>query len=515
MDSRRNMDFGPSPFVRSLSARLSDFLQVLLTDFSLKRLGEGSVLSIDFNGDTQSISTREAKHYVKSMIPDFEVNAERIQKELDDFLVEQRGFELDTSRWPAFPFRYGSGGALPVLHLGGEAYYCLFFRDVDPIGWNIANGGTDTLAELLDPIETMHRELREELLIFDPKRKWRYVFADDYGKPFDLPEFAVARQIMKEKLPRYDYPNFKEIELPLKWDNGPDELRIRTNMAGPRTVSNCFLNINAKDFGIEVDRVAHLSITEDARVIDGEIIKGHLLDRPLGLFRVDEMNEKVLKGETSFRPRQFFHSAILYDESELEKEIDKAIEDTSRLRTERELQYLEKVRKDNPYSLCPVTQRIIHRYAKLQKAAMPLAREADGQVNVFLSFANEDSSLARKVCEFVENKMGRVVFFSEQDKNPLFLEAIFKALGKAKCLIAVATRPDHLEKNWPYFEWTNFLVRMLDSEREKLSIIPFIQGFTPKELPPQFRTFRAVQVERHGLEAAFKQLGELLDYCCR
>lgn len=518
MSSRKDIDLGDSPFVRSLSAKLGEFLQVLLTDFSLKRLGEGSVLSIYFDGNTKSISRREAKHYVKSKIPDFEKSAEEIQKHLDDFLVEHKGLELDTSRWPPFAFRYGSGGALPILHLGSEEYYCLFYRDVDPVGWNIANGGTDTLAELLDPIETMHRELREELVIVNLNKKWRYVFDDYYGKPFDLPEYAVARQIWREKFPQYDFPSFREIELPLKWDKGPDELRIRTNMAGLRTVSDCFLNINATDFGIEVDRVGHISIAEETILCDGEIIEGHLLDRPVGLFKVAEMNKKVLeKRETSFRPSLFFHGAKLYEESDLDVEIDKCIEDTRDIRTEKERKHFEEIRKVNPYALCPVSERIIRRYAKLQQAARPLAQQTSEQVKVFLSFYHEDLPLATQVCEFIEKRMGKVVFFSNQNNNPLFLKPIFEALGKAKCLITVATKPEHLEKNWPYFEWTSFLVRLLDEKEGKkdLSIISFIQGFTPRELPVQFGPFRAVQVEPQELQAAFEELGGLLDNCCR
>ena len=508
-------DFRSSPFVRSLRARESEFLQVLLTELSLKRRGPGSELSIYFGGDTPTISTREAKHDVKSRISDFQSNTERLQRLLDNFLVKRKGKKLELSKpadGPAFPFRYGSGGALPVVHLEGKEYYCLFHRDVDPIGWNIANGGTDTLAELLNPIETMHRELREELVIIEPKKKWRYVFSDDYGKPFDLPEFAVARQIWKEHFPQLDFRNFKEVELPLKWDNGPDVLRIRTDMARSKPIKNCFLNINAEDFGIEVDRIAHLNITEKTIFCDGEIIDGHLLDRVIGLFKVDEMNLK----STEFRPSIIFRSATRMAGSKLDREIKRSIRAVYTIRTEKEREEFKRAKKR--YDLCPVSRRIIQRYAELPRPVKPPVQKSAEQVKIFISFADEDLSLATRVCEFIEKRMGKVVFFSKENSDPAFLDAIFGALGTATCLVAVATRPDHLEKNWPRFELASFIVRMLGrqkDEKEKLKIIPFIRGFAPKDLPLRFRTFHAVEVEPRGLQAALEKLGKFLDYCCQ
>ena len=48
---------------------------------------------------------------------------------------------------PAFPFRFGNGGTLPVVRLADRDYYSLFYREVAPIGWNIANGGAESAAE--------------------------------------------------------------------------------------------------------------------------------------------------------------------------------------------------------------------------------------------------------------------------------------------------------------------------------------------------------------------------------
>jgi len=62
-----------------------------------------------------------------------------------------------------------------VIRCNDRDYYCLFYREIAPVGWNIANGGAESVAELLDPLATIERELREELIIVEPAAGHRYV----------------------------------------------------------------------------------------------------------------------------------------------------------------------------------------------------------------------------------------------------------------------------------------------------------------------------------------------------
>jgi hypothetical protein len=356
-----------------------DLLQILLEDedFSLSRSDKGAVLKVDFGINTKKITHRDEKDAIKLAIPDFVFVANRLQKQLDNLLIEKKKLELPNKEkgWKDFKFRYASGGVLPIVHFRGQDYYCLFYRDVYPIGWNIANGSTNTLAELLNPLETANRELCEELWIVNPEKKLRYVFADDFGKLPDRPEFAVARQIWKEFFSRlgfpnfFDFPNFKEAEIRLTWEDGPDELRISTELGEPRTISPCYLNINALDFGIEVDRIARLDINEDDKLCDGEIIDGRLLNRVIGLFDVEEMNQMVRskKKKKSFLPQKVFYSAADRSLEPLEQVIGEFIthvRDTG-IRSEEKLADFEKtkMKPEVRYNLCPVTHGVIRRYA--------------------------------------------------------------------------------------------------------------------------------------------------------
>jgi len=243
-------------FIRPLHLAENHFLELLLTRFALRRTGKGTELQVSFDDDTAAITLRQAKHAVLGGIDDFPAKSAALQKQLDAFLIEQQGSEF-THDDPGFPFRYISGGTLPIMRLGEEEYYCLFYRDIFPVGWNIANGGTDSRGELLNPEETIRRELREELVIINLHQGIRYVFKDDYGKRLELPEFEVARRIWQKRFKHLDFESFDERELAVKFLEGPDSLRIKCGDE-LRTVPGCFLNINAVDFGIEIDRVGKL-----------------------------------------------------------------------------------------------------------------------------------------------------------------------------------------------------------------------------------------------------------------
>jgi hypothetical protein len=63
--------------------------------------------------------------------------------------------------------RWASGGILPIANFEGRDWVVLFFRDIEPIGWNVGNGASETLAEFDDLNELLTREFAEELMLVD------------------------------------------------------------------------------------------------------------------------------------------------------------------------------------------------------------------------------------------------------------------------------------------------------------------------------------------------------------
>lgn len=360
------MDLLSSHLVQPLALAEAQFLQVLLTRFELGRSGGGVHLHVAFDDQTPAIWNRHARYAVRQAIDNFESTAARYQKQLDAFLLDGEG-ENHVFDDPGFPFRWGNAGTLPVLSWRGKDYYALFYREIPPIGWNIANGGCRSRVELMDPTVAMGRELTEELLILDPVQRRRYGlhFGDGAAAPSE--ELNRALALWDERLVRSGFPErrkWHEDDVSAQWTAGPDSVTVRMSETD-RTLAGVFLNINAEDFGIEIDGIAHLDLADDAVVCEGEIVQGCLVNSPVGLFECSRLNEELTTGR-DFRPDAFFFDGRLRDPAELGGVIaDDFFPALDAVRSAHERQ----VWQDTPdrYDLCPVTRRIIQRYVRTHR----------------------------------------------------------------------------------------------------------------------------------------------------
>lgn len=346
------------------------FLQLLLSKFTLTRhdgiLGPSFELFVEFDDNTSAIWDQNGKRYLREILT--EDKRERFQKSLDEFFAGRgvNPYEVDD---PEFFFRYASGGTLVMVEFEGgqhpNQYYCFFYRDVHPIGWNIANGGTDTRSELLNPQETIDRELREELIIADFVNRERYVFSADEEKPFDHPTHAAARRLWKRKFPDRDLNALKAVPVNISPQVGPDSLRVKMGGYDKEFRRDGFyLNVNGKDFGIEFDCVATIhGLPRHITLLDGEIDGGRLVNRPLGLFEVERFDERLRLGEEMYVPDFFYFGDKRYDVgSEITKVLETFIHHVRPIRKPKEIQEVEEAIKANGHlGLCPVTKKIANR----------------------------------------------------------------------------------------------------------------------------------------------------------
>jgi 8-oxo-dGTP pyrophosphatase MutT (NUDIX family) len=371
-----------SPLIEPLHRAESRFLQVLLQQFSLIRRGSGSELRVHFDDDTPAIWHAHAKHHLRRAMSS-EARA-RYQQALDEFLVEGRGSHFEF-RDPDFVFRYASGGTLPVVNFRGNDYFVFFYRDVHPIGWNLANGSCDRREELLDPFVAAERELREELLIADFTNETRYVFAGDKGKSVDRVEFAVAREFWKRKFPMKDFSTLHEEVLDLEWIDGPDSLSVGIGTEPPRKRQGCFVNINGEDFGIEIDRVARINVSDGAIFCDGEIEGEQLVNSPVGFFEVERFREQLRSGPP-FVPDFFFFDTQKFEGSLLDAVVNgQFISDLQPVRSAEEIDFFRSC--SEKFALCPVTKRIATRYLGMPPAVPRPSKVRD---HVFISYCHRD-----------------------------------------------------------------------------------------------------------------------------
>jgi len=494
--------------VRPLESAQNHFLEVLLSQFKLQRAGARSRLEVSFGMSTPACWNRAGREYVRSAIPSFREKAPQYQQILDAVLVHQTRDTFDFDD-PDFVFRWASAGALPIVRLNGDDYYCFFYREIFPIGWNIANGACDTMEELLDPLRTLERELCEELIVLDPRRQDWYVLERETRDAPDRPEFAAVRLIVErlQKKKRWSIFNkLNQMDLPLKWFSGPDRVSIQ----GPRsheTVSDCYLNINASDFGIELDRVVKINASDDVVICDGEIADGRLLNRLVGLFRTDRLNSGL--GQSAFTPDRFFYDGVPYAGSEFEELMaSRFVGDIAEVRPPADVRAWE----DAPvkFDLCPVTRRIVDRYSR----TLVGIQEPAGQFDVFICFGGSDATLAGQVAHYLTESCGKSVFYyPEEQSDSMFHRVIDQALESCRCLVAVGSSREHLTRPWPEYEYRAFNVDIHSGRKPMGRLLTLVRGMDAKEVPLPLRSFHVIEVpsDAHGMDAALRTLSKYLN----
>ena len=71
------------------------------------------------------------------------------------------------------PWRWASGGILPVVRYKEQLWVALFFRDIPPIGWNVANGASESVEETTHLDQVCGGEFSEEMTLLRGPRPIR------------------------------------------------------------------------------------------------------------------------------------------------------------------------------------------------------------------------------------------------------------------------------------------------------------------------------------------------------
>lgn len=334
----------PFSHIRPLKLFNPDFVQVLLTRFVLRHHRNGTRLDVSFDENSPTVASVQGKEALRESMKEAWARSgdygERIEAVISGSRRELRFTDHQ------FPFRYVSGGTLPILRLAEEEFYVLFLRDIFPIGWNIANGGSESLLELLQPWRIIDREFREELIIASPENGRVYSFPHFPGTS-DEGISEKARQIWggKSRMWRHE-----PLDLPIFWIDGPDSVCVRYQGGDAECSDGYFLNINAEDFGIEVDRIARIRLDEDVAMFDGELQgrSGKLVNRVIGLFRTDKVHRLITsKRWRALKPDRFFFNGEGYKGADFDRVVENYFLPHLRgFREDRQILALKSVRGD-------------------------------------------------------------------------------------------------------------------------------------------------------------------------
>lgn len=525
MENKVTLEIDPE-FIRPLNKAENEFIQVLLTSFSIRQGDEGLILDVDFDNESLAIWLREGKNHILNQLDPELIKS--YQSELESILLGKEKKDWFYNN-PSFPFRFGNGGTLPVIRYGDKDYYCFFYRDISPVGWNIANGGADSLSELLYPLATIERELREELIIVDDYndtninpsietgQKCLYVFDWSEGRRPDHPDFAIARRVWQEIFNGRDFKQLIDRTLPLKWLSGHDSVFITFNHKDKVKVSDCILNINAEDFGIEIDRVAKMAVGPNAILCDGELSGGKLLNQVVGLFEVHRFNA-ALNIKEEFSPDLTFWHGENRSNDDLHSVVNEYLNYVTKQGIRTVESRLEWEKCQRKFGLCPVTRNLIRRYLLYEDknpSIIPskptLIENQPLPFEVFLSFPSEDLDLASKVFSHLRDKGYQVFFSNETLHKANFADEIDNALRAARSLVIVASETDRFYKNWVRYEWQSFHNDILANRKPWET--PFIT-FTAKpdktSLPRPLVFRQIIDFSKGTFDDSLRELTEML-----
>lgn len=225
---------------------------------------------------------------------EFQLSAQNVVKCMDQFWHDK----TEEVRIPTqnMPFRWSSGGILPIAQdQSGKNWFVLFFRDIKPCGWNIANGSSEIMTaksnELMDLYGLMYREFAEEVVCLSrsplqsdgklvdfslSQHQFTLQVPIDSGyKVIMNPEFTKRHNLLRQM---HDGLTIKAGD-PKKLKTIPtlSDVYVTRNGKTESQIHDVIFSINPTEFGIEILLVAHFDINlTDApencdTLLDGEI----------------------------------------------------------------------------------------------------------------------------------------------------------------------------------------------------------------------------------------------------
>ncbi|MBU2650978.1 MAG: toll/interleukin-1 receptor domain-containing protein [Bacteroidetes bacterium] len=519
------------PFIHRFGDSYDEFIQVLVDEFVLSRHENGKCLQFRVENNTMAIRDPKARHQLNDFLVD------RFKEGKKNPIINQlRKFEEDPHILSynfnsiSFPFRYANGGVLPIMKINGHDYFCLFYRAVFPVGWNIANGAANNMDDIRNPLRIVYREFSEEFIIADHENMILYIFDVDNEYTMSGTQ-ETALKLWNKKLVKYDLSKYKRKSIPLKWIEGNDILKLKYEKE--QYVHDGFwVNITPEDNAIEIDKIALINLKGEFSLYDGEVgfirkenghSEGFILDRIIGLFPVKKFLSNLHLNR--FEPEFFYYCGERYSV----KEFDRILKSQylkrhfkSDFRTEKQhAKYLESVELKTDLDLCPITRAVAKKYQdwlkdeKNQIDSLIVKSEQKPKTigrsdcfDIFISFKSKDQAIAELLYDFLMKNNYNVFCSSKSIKflgTSEYSKAIDSALEQSVCLVLIGSDIECFESGWVDYEWRTFQMLLL-SQHKKGELFTLTQNINPIDLPVGLRSRENIQITGHSLDVSFRNL---------
>jgi hypothetical protein len=297
--------------------------EILTRPVVLRRAGGALEVHIDRRGVTQAVYTTAGKNRLcREVLRDETLErAVHLDADIHAFMMEAGGgswLEIPTQM---FPLRWASAGVLPVVRWRGHVWSPFFFRDIPPVGWNIAAGSSETDAELRRPVAFGLREFVEETIVLSqPPKRGLEVAARTF--PHIIEETGQAKAALetvnRHLEVRSQEDGFVVAPFPTRVDRVPAGSAIEANFArtqtrlhvrddgGEEVLENVLVCFNLLELGIEVISVLEYDLADDDYLLDGEMLapvggKTELIRMPVAMISHRYLREAFGTGHADLK----------------------------------------------------------------------------------------------------------------------------------------------------------------------------------------------------------------------
>ena len=273
-------------------------------------------LSVDLTGEPYGIYKNRGKQFLNHLLLQMQQEVPRAEAlsrsaRLHRFLMEtaKEPGEI-TAGGPYQPLRWSSAGALPLVHWRkpGQAsvddWFVLFFRGIKPVGWNLANGSSESVREWRNLFEVGVRELCEELVVLEgqPLRQGQPV-PEVYRRRFRPGQAANAYPDLADRLTGRDFvrehDRLREVQDQITIIDDPsrrplrlDEIETNSTVTfvddgQSYSTENVIFSVNPLEAGVESIFLFRFDLADNDYLLFGEVLEdlGALAREPVMLLR--------------------------------------------------------------------------------------------------------------------------------------------------------------------------------------------------------------------------------------
>ncbi|NOQ75618.1 MAG: hypothetical protein GQ574_26660 [Crocinitomix sp.] len=281
-------------------------IQLLLTEnIEIEKEPDRIVLKISTKKEPYGIYNNRGKQFIRSWFS----RSEKERKELFSFNEKLKNFLYAESNGSIFklknhPYRWASGGAIPIVNYQNKKWLLTFFRDIAPLGWNIANGASENKAERENLNRVIFREFSEEINLFsDHPLERRAMIQKQFYLPemtakdsFLSPSFYIKQHRLRGQQDglRIGFDKDSKNKVRIKTIPTPFDLEVDQEHDYCREI---IFNINPFEYGIEILRLLMFNMKDEDYILDGEMHESDLflMRRPPMLISIDFLREKFEK----------------------------------------------------------------------------------------------------------------------------------------------------------------------------------------------------------------------------